>query len=233
MAMLDGGIGCIRLTAIEHGGETWYVLGATFSSFCDDGIPVLVRSGEYHSLAERLREEGILIASVAGSVELLPEVVLTHATRLPGYCIRVASVEISPPPTGTHLHASAFVTFESSDNESRRRDETGWLTSYCRFEPGRKGNIVEAVDWLKGYVSTYASRDSRVLADFDAYHNYFPNVALPATERVRSALPISTLRYYAKATGPIFINGDLTLGDRIENVRDSTIINRSAYVIEP
>jgi hypothetical protein len=232
IGLLRSGIGCARYGAVrsEHGLQ--YVVGATSSEICDAGVPLLVDEGHYETFIERVRELGSVAARISGRVQLLPQAVISpYEYSRPTYCVSVEYIEmLRNQVDGGDLKASAFITFGHNSGQD-------WNASFCRFRPGvRNGTISQAVDWLRKYADHYSGEDSRIIADFDAYRSYFDTVPVdfPLRERLAGQVSPERLRWYADRTqSAVIVFGDYVNGDQFKDIKQSTILNRSAFIIEP
>jgi hypothetical protein len=225
-SMLESGIGCARFRSVELDGQPYHLLGASFSGNCDEGIPIFLTERDYEQMAWEIRDLGVVIASVSARAELLPTVLLGRGPSPTAYCLKVDSIEIDRHPARAIPTAAVFISFQGA--RQREDDAQSWLTSYCHFTPGRRSDTMHgAVDWLRTYVDKYGRRNTPIVADFDAYHDYFDRVEMTISELVAGDLPLNVLTAYATRLGqPIHI-GDVVLGDQFKNVQNSTVVNRS------
>lgn len=191
VSMLESGVGCARLGAVRHDNKVQYILGASFSQSCDEGIPLIVDATDYEMLAERIRDLGAVCASLYGRIRLLPAAtwdMTQHFDQKPSYCISVESMNMEKSRAPQSMLAAVYITFTNAKSVEPRSGQ--WATSYCQFRPGsRYNNITEAVRWLRAYTEHYSNKGCRIIADFDAYHSYFDNTDLPLPERLRVAYP--------------------------------------------
>jgi hypothetical protein len=225
-SMLASGIGCARFRSVELDGQPHHLLGASFSGNCDEGIPIFLTESHYEQLAWEIRDLGAVVASVSARAELLPNVLLGQGPSPTAYCLKVDSIEIDRHPARVIPTAAVFITFQGA--RGHESDALSWVTSYSHFTPGRRSDSIHgAVDWLRTYVDKYGRPNTPIVADFDAYHDYFYRVEMTISELVSGDLPLGLLTAYATRLGrPIHI-GDVVLGDQFKNVQNSTVVNRS------
>jgi hypothetical protein len=236
-SMLEAGVGCSRVGAVRRGDKSQYILGASFTQSCDQGMALILNESDYESVAEKIRDLGTVCISLSGRVHLLPAAMVTHReSETPTYYISVESIDIEKSLTNQPMLAAAYITFSVDESHRKHvREEEQWATSYCQFRPGiRNGNIIDAVQWLRDYARQYSNDNCRIIADFDAYHSYFGSVDLPLFERLRGRVSPEALQLYAnQLRRPITIYGDLVEGDQFKDIEQSTIMNRSVYTFKP
>lgn len=242
ISMLEGGIGCARVGPVRRIDKSQYILGASFSQSCDQGMALVVNENDYEMVAERVRDLGTVCASLSGRVHLLPATMLMQSHMLieprqetPAYYVSVESLAVEKQLAERSMLAAAYITFSIGEMHRKRVSvDEQWATSYCQFRPGgQNGNIKDAVRWLRDYAKQYSGKDCRIIADFDAYHSYFSSVDLPLLERLRGRVSPEALQLYANQMGrSIMVFGDLVEGDQFKGIEQSTIMNRSAYIFQ-
>jgi hypothetical protein len=81
-----------------------------------------------------------------------------------------------------------------------------------------------AVQWLDRYARRFSEDETpRIVTDFDAYHDHFPDVEIPLKNVTRGVLDLRNLeRHHPELMRSIHVHGDL-----FSNVTNSTITNRS------
>lgn len=213
-SMIQGGIGTVRLPPLDVPGGSLRVLGATSDGVCHSGVPLVLGGELYGSVVSQIRERGGLMADVSGVMRLIPEVVKHHTERLvlDVTDIRPRRTPVSP----TSVEATACIAFYTSAER-----EAPDAYSYITFRPGLDGALETAVEWLDGYARRFSEDDSpRIVGDFDAYHDHFPNVEIPLDNVMRGVFDLRKLERDHPALVQVF-------GDLFSGVRDSTITNRS------
>ncbi|MDN3353322.1 hypothetical protein [Actinomadura sp. DC4] len=210
-SMIQGGIGTVRLPPLDVGGGPVRVLSATSDGVCHSGVPLLLGDEGYGSVIPEIRERGGLMADVSGVMRLVPEVVRHHTERL------VLDVtDIRPRRTPVSVEATACVAFYTS---AERRDPDAY--SYITFRPGLDGALETAVEWLDRYARRFSEDDTaRIVGDFDAFHDHFPDVEIPLDDVARGVFDPGRLRRDHPRLVQVF-------GDLFSGVNDATIINRS------
>jgi hypothetical protein len=247
ISMLEGGVGTCRLGRIGTAeAESQYLISATSTPWCEQGIPLVVSANVFESIIEDLRSLGAVRAKIAGRASLFGSNAFLSDTgrrfQPESFYVLAESVRIEPRPEPSRLIASAHITFSAVEGSSPGAAEyhAQWLTSFCQFRPGRlrqSESVDAAVEWFNQYVEAYGD-PKNIVADFDAYNAYFQRPLLPLGEQFHGVLDSDVLGRLARLSrSNIVVLKDAVLGDRVEgdqykNIKESTINNRSALVFE-
>jgi hypothetical protein len=232
--MRQGGLGCHRLGAVKKPGEPpYYILGATSSEVCDQGIPVRLSERDYGLVADEIREEGSVLASVGGRVTFIPEAVPGGRSQYrPTYGVDVEAIEPENGGTNDSLVACVFITFTAARTLEVEGTYDGrtrpLLTSYSHFRPGnRDGTLRHSVSWLNRYVEEYGDKRSRIVGDFDAYRSHLDRVEQPLVEIMAGRPNLEVLEDMSRRTGGLYVNSLVVNSDHFSNISSSTITTRS------
>jgi hypothetical protein len=176
-AMLDGGIGCLRLNRrITPDGPLWF-MSASSSPHADRGVPLAVTDQDYDAVIESIIDDGAVLCSIAGTLMSLPDGLLSlyrDYAGVPRLYLRVSEITREPrrdQPAPFTLRANAAVLFTTDE----RAVSWGSAASatYIDFIPGSNGNLSQRLEWLNYYVHNL--HDGRILTDFDEQMTRFPN----------------------------------------------------------
>jgi hypothetical protein len=217
ISMIRGGIGTVRLSSLHVADRSLHVLGATSDGVCHSGIPIVLSGEQYESAISGIREHGGIMADISGVMRVIPEVVKHHTDRLvlDVTDIRPRKATVSP----TSVKATACIAFYT-----RAGQEPPDAYSFITFRPGMPDALDAAVQWLDRYVRRFSEDETpRIVTDFDAYHDHFPDVEIPLKNVTRGVLDLRNLeRHHPELMRSIHVHGDL-----FSNVTNSTITNRS------
>lgn len=201
-AMLDGGIGCVRLNRrITPHGPLWF-MSASSSPHADRGVPLAVTDQDYDAVIESIIDDGAVLCTVAGMLMSLPDGLLNlyrDYAGVPRLYLLVSEITREPrqdqPPPGL-LRANAAVLFSTDAPWSAAS------ATYIDFVPGGNGNLSQRLEWLHYYVRNL--HDGTILTDFDEQMTRFPERGLlAAQDRQRRARPDRDLqRWWPTAALP-------------------------------
>jgi hypothetical protein len=83
-AMLDGGVGCLRLNQrITPDGPLWF-MSASSNRHANRGVPLAVTDGDYGAIIDSIVEDGAVLCTVTGRLTSLPHDLLSPALS-PGF----------------------------------------------------------------------------------------------------------------------------------------------------
>jgi hypothetical protein len=226
-SMIEGGVGCVRLSAVDFHGKSAYVLCATSDGLCHAGLPVLLSESQYLAVVPDVRRSGGLRVDINGRIALMPEVVERSPSRI---VLVVDDLSVKASAELGQIRATASVAFASGDGSRRSGVERGAL-SFVTFHPGVPDALDAAVSWLKMYAVQYTNSESpRIYADFDAYAAHFANVDFRLKDVIAGILDRGRLGQVNNQAGR---PGIVVNGDYFQSVNNSTIINRSSIAELP
>ena len=172
IAMLKGGVGCIRLRPKLLDGGMALFFFASSTGVADEGFPVAISNQLYQRYIDRVIETGALRCTLRGKLQFPPEpsVELYREYRgVPQLYLLVEELILDDDQSRENLLVSAGISFLSSFEGAERM-----YASYATFEAGVRGSVEEVVDWLQEvYVQGLYS--GRVITDFDEQMTHFAN----------------------------------------------------------
>ncbi len=176
-AMIEGGIGTLRLEPHGSGDVKYKILGATSSGNLSCGVPVVVPLNVYEKVRDRLLQEGSVSATITGVYASLPVsakemaleaagVELPAAVKswivtsyyVPRNCVLVESILlIENVRPGLGVKGAAWSVYESPERDY------GW--TYASFDPRKDESLNRAVRFLNEYVAQHGA--GHFLTEFD------------------------------------------------------------------
>jgi len=177
----------------------------------------------YKEIQKKLSGNFGIIADIIGSISILPKELslIEFDSIIPRYCFYVKDfkfIQISKESDILSSIAISFSEYEYLDMKS---------FSFCTFNPDPLDkNLKIAVEWLDDYTKRYSTSEKIVITgDFDEIYNHFPNVDFKLSDIMNGKISIDALKRYSKVLN-LNIN-ELVLGDKFNNISDSTIISKS------
>ena len=168
VSMLQGGVGCVRLSPVELKGKTgqFWFMSATSSEAPDEGIPVLMADDVYQTVIDEIRTYGSATRDLVGRTKFVPkEFRDLYSVRhgLPRLYLEVLETprsekRVTAPAQGEVSVAASFL----SEYEGYPRI----YASYVTFNPSSEGARQSATEWMKQEYIEGLYKGS-VLTDFD------------------------------------------------------------------
>lgn len=245
--MVLGGVGSVRLAPrIVRGGEVCF-FGASSNAISHQGIPVVVPLDEGRPVLQEIQSKGCVSVDLTGTLWPLPaeRSPVKFDRGIPKYYLFAESVDRQTIGGDNEPLVTVAITFSSDHNgqwlpidELKVNPTKNW--SFASFNPAHGHQALgEAVDWLKEYAAHYAivrqdgtSEPSppeylSILGDFDELETHFDNpIDFPLRGILSGQFDPRLLDLYG-ALFHITVNKEIVMGDKFENIRHSTIINRS------
>jgi len=243
-AMVLGGVGSVRLAAHESPTGLTHFLGAAMTGICHRGVPIALAADMYGKVIQQIKERGGCRADIVGTLRIMKESFhqVRHDRKTPKYYLRVNDVSPVRPCDANELVATAAIMFSSPeiyfggkqstvavDGQSIAPRKT-W--SFASFDPhAGPAGLQQAVDWLKTYVNGHTAYEYNldslpIFADFDEHFNHFGEPAeFPLRDVASGGFQWKRLGAYVNYYD-IKIK-ELVMGDKFDNIKNATIINRS------
>lgn len=190
--MINGGVGCHRLTLKTVRRTQLKLLGATSTGTAHDGLVVGMPPELYRGVGELINRHGAAYCTISGCVQFLPKLRsgtgslgFRSAVGIPRIFLLVDDVRIlnEKPMRPGFMHVTAAVTFEGTV-EGRH----GKFFTYGYFDPADPDGIMRCAQWLQTQYVEHLYQGN-VLTDFDEQVEWF-----------ESSDPIIPLHY---ATSPL------------------------------
>jgi len=244
-AMLEGGIGSLRLgRRVTPDGALWF-MSASSSPHADRGVPLAVTDQDYAAVIGSIVDDGAVLCTVTGMLTSLPDSLLSLYSGyagVPRLYLRVTQITRAPrrdqPPQGA-LRANAAVLFTAQE----RWGEVN--ATYIDFIPGSTGNLSQRLDWLNYYVRNL--HDGTILTDFDEQMTRFPDavfsldkIASGTLDRTEISNVANPLRLHPAQIDLLmqqqqrqlvinnFSKGAIVVGDSINVGAGAIVVNRSS-----
>lgn len=225
-SMIRGGIGSLRLASKMINGKECYLLGASSTGVSHEGIPVVVETLLYQQAISKIKDNGGFVTNITGRVKIISKElsIIKSYREIPRFCLFVENIEYIKPSKSEELMASVAVSYYPSYSFADKR------LSFCSFFPDKKDvELVEAVTWLNEYAVKYSKSSSPIVeGDFDEFKAHFGEVDFPIVDVANGKMSKETFLKY-KQFFQLEVN-ELVMGDKFENVSNSTIVNRSESV---
>jgi hypothetical protein len=216
-SMVQGGIGCLRLTMRDVGGQQIKFLGATSSGIVHRSFVVALTDDQYASVADVIAKHGGVRCTIAGTVRYwAPEqkLDLFMTADVPRVYVGVDDLHHGTlaPTELPRLDVTPAITFEA-DGQS--------YFAYSHFHPADSGHVAHAVDWMSDYVTE--RYHGRVVTDFDELVTRFADTTAPLRTLMNPDIPVEKIaasfaRYVSKQS-LIVINtnfGEVVMGDKYD-----------------
>jgi hypothetical protein len=210
-AMVLGGVGCLRLLSKNVDSVPLFILGATSTGVCHQGIPVLLTEEVYRKSIEPIKETGSYFGKFSGTIRGLPEPFhLEFGSEIPKYCIFVdekAALRAKRKKPDRMPLVTAAITFDAGDHARNQEHDfdmikKGW--SYYSFSPDAEQlGLKEAVHWLSDYAHRYSGMPRpSILSDFDEHFDHFPGqVEFPQARILKGQIDETRFMIYAQRFG--------------------------------
>lgn len=177
--MVKGGVGCLRLSEKQIGGERLYFLCATSSGIAHKGLLVGLPRNLYERIIGDIEQKGAVICSVSGQIrywsgeETLPTYSPRNIPRMYLYANKLDISRIKPDA----IDVTAAVLFRGTVDE-----EESTFFVYSHFNPCERhsidNTIDQCIDWMERRYVRGLYR-GEVLTDFDEVTPRFEDVIFP------------------------------------------------------
>jgi hypothetical protein len=225
-SMIKGGIGSVRLASKLINGSEKYILGATSTGVSHEGIPLIVETVLYQEAISKIKENGGFNVNLIGRLKIIPKdlSIIKSYNEIPRFCLYVEKIEFNNPSNREDLMSSIAVSYYSSNSFANKR------LSFCSFTPDKKDSeLVGAVNWLQEYAIKYSSSKTPIVeGDFDEFKQHFDHVDFPIVDVSNGKMSKETFLKYKEFFH--FQINEMVMGDKFENIQNSTIVNRSESV---
>jgi hypothetical protein len=156
----------------------------------------------------------------------------------PKYCIILDDYTAKKSFFHKKISVSVAITFSAhyedmfgyfANKGQLHRLEKSW--SFCTFTPDLYDkNLKRGAKWLSAYTRRYsAAPEPRIFTDFDEWYDYFPaDIEFPLQKIGAKNVDTELLAKYAHFYGFQLNLTEIVLGDKFENIYNSTIFNRSS-----
>lgn len=207
-AMLNGGIGSVRLAQKQTpDGITWF-MGASSTPVAHEGLAVALSQGLYDGLIDEIASRGAIRTTISGRVRPLPPAFdEIREVGVPRFYIWADDVQRARPrrhasflATGVVLVDSGAVDPERSPYPTWYHESTGIHGAYAAFAPAEPESIKRATTWL---AETYATHvlDGVVITDFDEQIPRFGDATFSLARTVGGSVELRSLRNILERCG--------------------------------
>lgn len=179
LRMVQGGVGCLRLSSKNVGSDRLHFLGANSSGITHQGIPVAIPEYIYSDrVASLLRRRNAVVCDIQGHIrywsprDSLP---FQSNRNLPRIYILVTGISVHDDVTveAGLIDVTAAVTFYG---EAEQRE--GIFFVYSHFDPVDPRSLDSCINWMeKEYVKRQYT--GTVVTDFDEITPRFTNAVFP------------------------------------------------------
>lgn len=224
MSMVLGGIGSLRLQPKKMLNEDRaFLLGATSTGICHEGLPVILTSDSYHKIITQLKEDCGLRCKLIGRLCVLPtdDIPIRYERTIPKYCLFVEEIKNIEKCTPEEILISIAITYSDS---LRNIENKKW--SFVSFNPDKTDRqLIYSVEWLHDYAKRYSYKNNPIiLADFDEYRQHFEKIEFSIKDLANGKIDFIKLAQYEDFLNLKIIN---VMGDYFSNISNATIINKS------
>jgi hypothetical protein len=177
--MVIGGVGCLRLSEKQIGGERLYFLCATSSGIAHKGLLIGLPRNLYEKVIEDIERRGAVICSISGQIrywageETLPTYAPRNIPRMYLYANKIDISWIKPDA----IDVTAAVLFRGTVG-----GEEGTFFVYSHFNPCERHSIDNTIDQCINWMErTYVRGlyNGQILTDFDEVTPRFEDVTFP------------------------------------------------------
>lgn len=239
-SMVLGGIGSVRLAPrTVRGGDVCF-WGASSNGISHQGIPLIVPIDIAQKAKRQMRLRKTFSATLKGTLWPLPTEMspIKFDKGMPKYYLFVDGIE-NIKESSDKMLTSIAITYSSKDYQLMKTQigsiNTSPIKSWCfaSFNPNTGiDGLRDSVEWMSQYVSRYSfgrnetTRPS-IVANFDEIIDHFEYpVEFRLTDLLSGKLNTELLEFYGKYFN-FNIRQEIVMGDKFENIRGSTIVNRS------
>jgi len=228
-AMLQGGLGTIRLKPRSLGGTRHWLLCASATGIAHEGLPIALPDDLYSRCIERIAERGGTRATLTGRLQFLPEdlsALYADYAGVPQLYLSVEELEFldrEDAERSRELRVSVAVSFRSAFN-----GRNAIYASYVFFDPSRAGSFQRNVEWME---QTYVAGkyEGTILTDFDEQTRRFAGAPFSLSkvmERTVHTEKLLELQEAGVSLGVlkqlessilIYNRGVIEMGDRVDN----------------
>jgi hypothetical protein len=208
IAMLKGGVGCIRLRPkMLEGGMFWF-LSASSTGVAHEGFPVALPDSMFQRHIDRIKNKGALRCTLRGKLQFVPDAVAElyrEIRRVPQLYMQVEELIPSSDHHADSQLVSVGISFLSEFEGLRKM-----YASYATFDSGQSGSLDETVDWLDE-VYVQGLYGGHVITDFDEQMTRFSGATFSLRNIMENHLDlqqvqtvIQTVNLYQADTGRLF-----------------------------
>ncbi len=239
MEMVLGGVGSVRLAPRDVSLGTVCFFGASSTGVSHQGIPIICPIQEGKSALQAIRRTGGVVASITGTLWPLPleKSPIKFDRGIAKYFLFAEKISIKGPSDPSQLLVAVNITYNSNYdygnevNLGNIKFKSGKNWSFASFNPSDEARTLgKAVKWLEKYTIRHSDGSSEfvpIFADFDQIQDHFVNpIEFPLQMTMRGHYDPRLLGLYAAEVEGFVIN-EVVLGDKFENIYNSTVINRS------
>jgi hypothetical protein len=227
MAMLEGGIGCLRLVKKPtHEGYMWF-MSASSTLRAEQGVPLGVPDELYERHIEYLEEAGLLPCTVVGTLRLIPErltALYRHYSGVPRLYVQVEELRAtSQQLSGTPVVGAAVLC------RAPLRGHAEIVATYADFVPGRHGKqgnvgLQDGVMFLEDYIDHVL--EGEVIVDFDEQMPRFSKAEFSLSKVSNGQLEEEGVSRFADA----FDLSDERIKDLMQDQRQFNLVVREMTV---
>lgn len=226
-SMVNGGVGCLRLTQKQVGNESLQFLCATSTGVAHKGLLVGLPRKLYENLVEDMERYGGVRCSIVGQIrywsceDMLPTYTPRHLPRMYLYAERLDNVQ--KVTESGKFKVTAAVLFRG--NVEGYKDT---FFVYSNFVPGKRGNldytIEQCVDWMEKKYVTGMYR-GKILTDFDEVAPRFDNVPFPIKALMNPATDAASM---IEMCTKLCRNKSFIDGNSVKEIVNQIIIEQSS-----
>jgi hypothetical protein len=184
-AMVQGGVGCIRLKPLSPREEFRWLMSACSTKIVHAGIPIKIRDTDHQRIYDDIRKYGGIRCTLSGHLRFILDTepyAMTYRQGIPQLYLEATSVNPRPSSEqdARNPSVSAVVSFIS-----RSPPHIGLYAAFVTFDAGRHGALKESAEWLqKVYIEE--SYNGRIVTDFDQQMRRFADASF-SLERLLTA----------------------------------------------
>ena len=224
MSMIQGGIGSLRLQPKKlFNDERMFVLGATSSGVCHEGVPIILSSELYGKIISQIKDDCGLKCNLVGTLQILPTqgLPIKYNRSISKYCLLVEEMSSVKSSSPEDILISVAITYSKSIKDLRNKE---W--SFVSFNPDNTDRqLIYSVEWLHDYARRYSHIDNPViLSDFDEFRQHFDKVEFSIKDVANGTIDLAKLSEYEEFLSFKIIN---VMGDYFNNISNATIVNKS------
>ena len=213
-SLVQAGVGSVRLKPIVIDGQSLYMMSASSEGNCDEGFPIAITPHMYDAIIDEIRSRGCVSLDIVGRLKYTPDSLdqlYRHSRDVPQIYLKVE--DISNPTREKSRRAARIRVSVSTLFEGSVDGEQGDYFAFVTFDPGEKGELERAVDWLENsYVQGRYS--GKVLTDFDQIQSRFRDAPFSLDRILNPSVNFSDAKVIIKR---------LSIDESLLDLRNSTI----------
>jgi hypothetical protein len=232
LSMLNGGVGCVRMTDKIVDGETVWFMSASSTNVAHEGFPIALPNILYNKLIDAIQDIGFVTCDIIGKLQFIKNELKNlyyGYVNVPQLYLFVEEINIVPM---MNTENKDFVICVPITFESEYEGNSALYASYVTFFTNIPDSFQRSVDWLEN-IYVKGKYNGRVITDFDEMKSHFRHAIFSIDRLMTNSLnerQIKKILEEAHAYGAIHLYAntinDMQIG-KVVNMTQEKAINIS------